>query len=105
MKQQVDDPIPAAVGSLDSVMAATLAPFPLVCSRATNSSGVSIGADRASTCIIPAFKLSWISSSKLMVTPVSAITVSISATTRPMTEWTCSRTALIENFVMNGRGM
>src|SRR6186713_716059 len=45
--------------------------------------------------MMPALRCSTISSSKLMIDPVSAITASSSASTRPAMEWIWSRPALM----------
>ena len=93
----------AADGSLVIVTAEILPKSWAACSRAISSSGVSIGVERASTRMIPAFRLAPISSSKLIVAPVIPIKASTSEIARPMMEWTCNSATLIEYLLMAGK--
>jgi hypothetical protein len=47
----------------------------------------------------------WISSSKLIVTPVNAITLNSSEIARPIMEWTCNNAALVEDALMDESNM
>ncbi len=64
-----------------------------------SSAGASGAASRATTWARAPLSPAWISSSKLMIAPVTPITERMSAAASPTMEWICSRAVLMCDVV------